>query len=163
MAAACLSSLPGPVILMRPPSFPWPQLSAWQPCLADLVVQLRVAVPAGLEGDEVRDGGGPGRVQESALAAKQLRQHLSLRQAQTCSGTGACMGLLANKQDWQVAVRPKLGPAVLCGRGGGWEGRRYTNTVLDCIQKQGSVVQWQHKGWGSSAAAHAVPTDGSTA
>jgi len=53
--------------------------------LADLVVQVRVAVPVGLERHQRLDGGGAGRVQQRCPTAKQLRQHLRLRQAQPCA------------------------------------------------------------------------------
>lgn len=60
--------------------------------LADLVVQVRVAVPVRLEGHQALDGGGAGRVQQRATPAKQLRQHLRLRQAQAWGGPGAGAG-----------------------------------------------------------------------
>ena len=60
--------------------------------LADLGVQLRVAVPVRLERDQALDGGGPRRVQQRGPPPKQLAQHLRLRQAQACRGGGAGAG-----------------------------------------------------------------------
>lgn len=101
-------------------------------CLADLVVQVRVAVPSGLEGHQRLDGGGARRVQQRRPPAKQLRQYLRLRQAQPCQqGKGAWCTQTQMSTGWSTGhptQRLQQGPELGWTRPGIYAGQKRQTT-----------------------------------